>query len=81
MVLTQEKTNQVHKPYPDMEEIGVDETGIRKLLQKTNPRKATGPDCIPARILKDCVSELAPILTIIFNKSLQKGRVGETGAK
>ena len=58
-----------------MEEIEVDEAGIRKLLQKTNRRKATAPDCIPARILKDCASELAPILTIIFNKSLQEGRV------
>ena len=78
---TQEDTNQVPSPsgtpYPDMEEIEVDETSIRKLLQKTCPRKATGPDCIPARILKDCASELAPILTRIFNKSLQEGRVPE----
>ena len=78
---TQEDTNQVPSPsgtpYPDMEEIEVDETGIRKLLRKTNPRKATGPDCIPARILKDCASELAPILAMIFNKSLQEGRVPE----
>ena len=57
-----------------MEEIHVEEEGIRKLLQKTNPWKATGPDCIPARIL-DCASELALILTIIFNRSLQEGSV------
>ena len=50
---------------------------LRKLLQKTKQRKATGPDCIPARILKDCSSMLAPILTISFNKSLQEGRVPE----
>ena len=60
-----------------MEEIHIDEDGVRKLLQKTNPRKATGPDNIPACILKDCCSELAPILTIIFNKSLQEGTVPE----
>ena len=60
-----------------MEDIEVDEACIRKLLQKTNPRKATGPDSIPACILKDCASELAPILTIILNKSLQKGKVPE----
>ena len=35
------------------------------------------PNSIPARILKDCASELAPILTIIFNKSLQEGKVPE----
>ena len=78
---TQEDTNQVPSssgtPYPDMEEIEVDKTGIRKLLQKTNPRKATGPDCIHARILKYCASELALILTMIFNMSLQEGRVPE----
>ena len=62
--------------YPNMEDIEIDEAGIRKLLQKTNQRKATGPDCIPARILKDCTSELAPILTVMF-KSLQVGRVPE----
>ena len=62
---TQEDTNHVtsSEPYPDMEEIQVDEDGIRKLLQKTSPRKATVPNYIPARILKDCASELAPILT------------------
>ena len=60
-----------------MEDIEVDEAGILKLLQKTNPRKATGPESIPACILKDCASELAPILTIIFNKSLQEGKVPE----
>ena len=60
-----------------MEDIQVDEAGIRKLLQKTNPRKTTGPDSIPARILKDCATEVAPIITIIFNKSLQEGKVPE----
>ena len=78
---TQENTNQVPSPsgtpYPDMEEIQVDEDGTRKLLQKTNPRKATGPDNIPARILKECASELAPILTTIFNRSLHEGKVPE----
>ena len=52
-------------------------TVSRKLLHKTNPQKATGSDCIPARILKSCASELAPILTIVFNRSLQKGSVSE----
>ena len=78
---TQEDTCHVPSPsgtpFPDMEEIHIDEDGVRKLLQKTNPRKATGPDNIHARILKDYASELAPILTIIFNKSLQEGTVPE----
>ena len=78
---TQEDTDHVPSPtgtpFPDMEEIQVEEEGIRKLPQKKNPRKATGPACIPARILKDCASELAPILTIIFNRSHQEGLVPE----
>ena len=50
---------------------------MRKLLQKSNPRKASGPDMIPARLLKECAEDLAPILAIIFNKSLQTGTVPE----
>ena len=48
---------------------------MRKLLQKTNPRKTSGPDMIPVRLLKECAEELAPILAINFNKSLQTGTV------
>ena len=78
---TKEDINQVPTPsgtpYPDREEIEVDEDGIRELLQKTNPRKATDPDNIPVRILKDCASELASLLTIIFNRSISEGKVPE----
>ena len=63
------------KPYPDMNNIYVSEDGVRKLLQKINLRKATGPDMIPARLLKECSEELARILAIIYNKSIQTGKV------
>ena len=53
----------------------VSEEGVSKLLQETNPRKASGPDMIPARLLKECADKLAPILVVIFNKSLQTGTV------
>ena len=42
---------------------------------KSNRRKASGPDMIPARLLKECSEELSPLLTIIFNKSLWTGTV------
>ena len=48
---------------------------MRKLLQKSNLRKASGPDIVPARLLKESSEELSPILTCIFNKSLQTGIV------
>ena len=62
-------------PYPDMDNITVTEEGVRKLLQRRSPRKATGTDMLPARILMECSEELSPKLTIIFNKSLQTGTV------
>ena len=61
--------------YPDIEDIHVSEDGVSKLLQKRNPRKATGPDMIPARMLKECSEDLAPILAIVINKSIQTGQV------
>ena len=68
-------------PYPDMQQITVTDEGVRKLLQKSNPRKASGPDMVPARFLKECSEELSPILTIIFNKSLQTGTVPDEWKK
>ena len=35
----------------------------------------TGPDQIPARILKQFAAEFAPHLTTIFNTSITKGEV------
>ena len=64
-----------------MNNIYVSEDGVRKLLQKSNPRKATGPDMIPARLLKECAEELAPILAIIYSKSLQTGKVPDDWKK
>ena len=44
-------------------------------MKEVNVYKAIGPDLIPNRILKDCCVELAPILTQIYKKSLQEGRL------
>ena len=62
-------------PYPRMEDFSVTVEGVEKLLHRSNPGKASGPDLIPARLLKECSEDLAPILTTIFNKSLQTGSV------
>jgi hypothetical protein len=35
--------------------------GLEKLLANINPSKASGPDNIPNRILKECAIHLAPI--------------------
>jgi hypothetical protein len=58
-----------------MQNIHVTENGVFKLLKGLNPHKAAGPDTIKPRLLKECAKELAPIFTILFNKSLQTGLV------
>ena len=47
--------------------------GVANLLHNLNPHKATGPDGIPAYFLKECSIETAPILTLIFQCSIQQG--------
>ena len=42
------------------------------MLHNLNPHKATGPDGIPAYFLKECSTEIAPILTLIFQCSIQQ---------
>ncbi len=58
-----------------MEDIIVTENGVRKLLSNLKPHKAAGPDQIKPRILKECATEIAPILTSLFNKSISSGTV------
>ena len=49
--------------------------GVQKLLNGVNPHKACGPDNFKPAILKNCASELSPILTAIFNQSLTTGEL------
>lgn len=46
---------------------------IRRLLERLNPRKATGSDEIPAALLRSCADILAPSLSLLFNRSLAHG--------
>ena len=61
-----------------MKRISVTSDGVLKLLQSLNTKKATGPDLIPARILKDLAVEIAPILRCIFQQSLDTGCIPAT---
>ena len=62
-------------PYPAISDIKVNKEGVTKLLHKLNPNKASGPDLIPARILKDLAVEIAPFLATIFQESFNTGTV------
>ena len=46
-----------------------------------DPSKANGPDGIPARFLKDMANDLAPSLTLIYQASLQQGRIPDEWRK
>ena len=63
------------KPFPSMKDIQVTYEGVKKLLQKLNPGKASGPDLLPARILKELAEELSPNLTASFQRSFDTGIV------
>ena len=62
-------------PFTPMGEFTVDPNGVLKLLNNLKIHKATGPDGLSARVLKECCSEIAPILALIYNESLAQGTV------
>ena len=55
--------------------INIEEKGINKLLAGLKQNKASGPDDIPARLLKELNNELSPIFTILFQASVNQGKV------
>ena len=62
-------------PYPDVPPTVFTISGILKLLNNVNPKKANGPDLIPCRILKEAATEIAPFLHFLFAQSLESGIV------
>ena len=60
---------------PDMPPITVHINGVTKLLSDIKPYKSPGPDDIPAFLLKEVASQLAPPLTLIFQASLHQHKL------
>ena len=60
-------------PHPLMEDITITTPGIFTLLQNLNIYKASGLDTISTRLLKETAEVTAPILKLIFEKSLATG--------
>ena len=54
-----------------MGEITVDPKGAAKLLDGLTPC----PDGLNARVLKECSTQISPILALIYNESLVRGNV------
>ena len=54
---------------------------MAKLLSSLSAHKASGPDGLPCRILRELSEEISPSLTYIFNQSLQVGTLPDDWLK
>ena len=64
-----------YQQFPTMPKINIHPSGVKKLLDDLDANKATGPDLIPTRVLKECSSILAPVLAELFQNSIDTGSV------
>ena len=60
---------------PDINDIQISVDGVLKLLNDLNIHKAMGPDELHPRVLKQLAPTIAPILQLIFQKSIDSGQV------
>ena len=60
---------------PDISDIQISVDGVLKLLNDLNIHKAMGPDGLHPRVLKQLAPTIAPILQLIFQKSIDSGQV------
>ena len=60
---------------PTMPDIEISVEGVLKLLKNLKPNKASGPDNIGPRVLKELADIIADPLTRIFRRSLRDGQV------
>ena len=61
--------------YPPSKPLDVTDTGVHKLLKNLNPGKASGPDEIPTRMLKELADEIAPAVAAIIRQTLDEGQL------
>ena len=59
--------------HPTLNELGIPMETVLTTLKQLYINKATGPDGIPVRLLKETADQIAPSLTMLFNKSLRLG--------
>ena len=62
-------------PQPSIDNIVVHEHGVYKLLNNLNPHKASGPDGLQTRIFIEIASEFAPVLTDLFQASINQRKI------
>ena len=62
-------------PHPKMPDISIAAEGIDKLLKGLSPHKAAGPDKFKPIVLQTLHKKLAPILQLIFQRSIDTGKI------
>ena len=61
--------------FPHIPPINITTGGVLQLLQELDPHKASGPDGIPSKFLKETSVSIAPSLTLIYQASLHQGEL------
>jgi hypothetical protein len=78
-VFTEEDVESLPNMGPNLQEtappLQIHEKGVKKLLENLNPHKATGPDQISSRFLRELASAISPMLTLIFQASHDQSQV------
>ena len=59
--------------YPPCPSITVHPAGIAELLKNLQAHKTPGPDSISNLVLKNCSDSIAPLLTLVFQRSQDIG--------
>ena len=75
-VFTEEDTEnlpQLNKQYPSLSILNVSAIGMEKLLLNLNASKAAGPDKLSEKLLKVTAHEIALVLQVIFQRSINEG--------
>ena len=73
--------NKGPSPYLPINDLIIDEEGVLKQLEGLKINKASGPDEIPARMLHDYASNIAPMLTSLFQQSYNVGQLPSDWSK
>ena len=78
-VFTQSETDEFEparkRTESTLEHVDVTEEQVRKEIERLNENSATGPDGIPARVLKELQNKIASPLTILFRKSIASAKI------
>ena len=73
-IYTEEDTDNIPdkgpSPFASMNNITINLNGVKMLLKELRPFKASGPDGIPTFILRAAADEVSPMLTLIYQRSL-----------